>query len=198
LVVAVVVALWPRGNGSSPGEPAIGPAPADLSAARARAGLQPCPPPAPGASVAGPLAGVRATCLGDGSTVDIGAGLAGRPVLINVWATWCQPCREELPVLQAYSAAPDAIVVLGVQVRSDVAGGLDLLASLGVRFPSVHDADDAVSTALRLPNYLPVSYVVGADGAVRRVDPPTPFSSPDQVRQTVQRYLTGEEPNHGN
>lgn len=56
-----------------------------------RVPLRPYPPsPAPDL---GPLEGVLATCLGDGSTVDLGAALAGRLALINVWASWCRPCR---------------------------------------------------------------------------------------------------------
>jgi thiol-disulfide isomerase/thioredoxin len=122
--------------------------------------------------------------------VDLGAILAGRPAVINLWASWCQPCREELPVLEAYATSPDAVSVLGVQVQSEPGEGLDLLAGLGVRFPSVYDGDGVVGKALRLPNFLPVSYVVLADGSVHQVDPPKPFASPDQVRSTVQRYLS--------
>ncbi|MGW5051413.1 TlpA family protein disulfide reductase [Actinokineospora sp. NPDC004072] len=201
LLLAGVVALWPhtdgaRDDGAPPSVPTR-PAP-DLAALRATAALRPCPRPNPAASAHGPLDGVTATCLGDGSTVDLGAALAGRPVLINVWASWCQPCREELPVLEAYATASDAVTVLGVQVQSDPADGLDLLASLGVRFPSVHDGAGAVGKALQLPKYLPVSYVVRPDGTAHRVDPPTPFASPDQVRAAVQRYLAGGQPGHGN
>ncbi|MBA2473172.1 MAG: TlpA family protein disulfide reductase [Pseudonocardiales bacterium] len=202
LVVAGAVALWPRGDDTvgvhQPAHAVTAPtrvAP-DLATARAKAGVSPCPAPHPGSPVSGPLAGVRADCLGDGVPVDVGAALAGRPTLINVWAPWCQPCREELPVLQAYASAPDAVAVLGVQVQSDPADGLEL-ASLGVRFPSVHDGDGAVSTALRLPQYLPVSYLVLADGALRRVQPPTPFASPEQVRATVARYLVTGPTGHG-
>jgi thiol-disulfide isomerase/thioredoxin len=129
-------------------------------------------------------------CLGDGAPVDVGAALAGRPALINVWASWCQPCRTELPVLQAYAAAPDAMTLLGIQVHDDPVNGLMLLAGLGVHFPSIHDQTGAVSAALRLPPYLPVSYLVLADGTPRRVDPPVVFRSPEQVQATVARYLT--------
>ncbi|MFI7676318.1 TlpA family protein disulfide reductase [Actinophytocola sp. NPDC049390] len=202
LVLAGVIALWPRTDeardrGAALPSVPTRPAP-DLAALRAAAALRPCPQPSPDASARGPLAGVTAICLGEGSAVDLGAVLAGRPALINVWASWCQPCREELPVLEAYATSSDAVAVLGVQVQSDPADGLDLLASLGVHFPSVHDGDGAVGKALQLPKYLPVSYVVRPDGTVHRVDPPKPFTSTDQVRAAVQRYLAGGQPDHGN
>jgi hypothetical protein len=64
------------------------------------------------------------------------------------------------------------VQTLGVQVLSDPADGLDLPASLNVHLLSVVDTDRAVSTALRLPAYLPVSYIVTADGTVQQVLPP--------------------------
>ncbi|MGH3841939.1 MAG: hypothetical protein ACRDS0_10910 [Pseudonocardiaceae bacterium] len=73
LVVAGAVALWPRGDdrggGISPPTVSIGRTRAapDLAAARARAGVRPCPAPHPGSTVSGPLAGVRAVCLNDGA-----------------------------------------------------------------------------------------------------------------------------------
>jgi thiol-disulfide isomerase/thioredoxin len=200
LAVAGVVALWPRTGGQSqqsslPSAPSGQPA-ADLAALRARAALAPCPSDRPGNAGAGragvgpaALSGVRTTCLGDGSSVDLGAALAGRPVLINVWASWCAPCQQELPVLAAYSSAPDAVPVLGVQVQSAAADGLDLLAHLGVHLPSVYDANGAVSGALHLPVGLPASYVVSPDGQVRPVKSPLVFATPDDVRLAVRKYL---------
>ena len=69
--------------------------------------------------------------MADGTPVDVAAATAGEPTLINVWATWCAPCRKELPALQEYSQRPGAVRVLGVQVQSGQAGGLELLDSLG-------------------------------------------------------------------
>lgn len=209
LALAATVALWPLlraedatsgSAGSAPGAPARSAVVDEQALAQARtaAGLRPCPNPdgpnpdgtPAGSTPVAALAGVRVSCLGDGSTVDLGAALAGRPALINVWATWCPPCREELPLLDEYAAQPDAVTVLGVQIQenSGPEDGLTTLAHLGVRLPSVVDTGRAVSTALRTPDYLPVSYVVSADGAVHQVDPPTPFASVDQIRQTVARY----------
>jgi thiol-disulfide isomerase/thioredoxin len=193
VVVAAAVALWPwlHPEGGRPTPPVATPSapPVNLAPARAAAALRPCPAARQDAAPTGPLRGVTATCLGDGRPVDLGAALAGRPALINVWAAWCEPCREELPALQTYADSPGAVQVLGVQVQSAPADGLRLLTDLGVHLPAVADQDGAVTRAVRLPGYLPVSYVLRPDGSLHQVQPPTPFESAEQVRGTVSRYL---------
>ncbi|MDQ3988166.1 MAG: TlpA family protein disulfide reductase [Actinomycetota bacterium] len=174
----------PRG-GTDPVRP-------DLDELRVRAALRPCPAPAPGAAAAGPLAAVVLPCLGEEAAVDLGAALAGRPALLNFWGPLCEPCREEMPALAAYAAEPGAVAVLGVEVQRLPEGGLDLLARLGVHFPSVSDPDRVLQAALRSPPVLPLTYLVSADGRVQQVNPPEVFRSPAQVRATVVRYL-GEE-----
>jgi thiol-disulfide isomerase/thioredoxin len=183
VVGAAVIALWPRAN-DAPGQPGAQPEP-DLVAARQRAALAPCA----GGAEPGPaaLAGARAECLADGSAVDL-AAVVPRPALINVWATWCQPCKEELPVLAAYGAEPGAVPVVGLAVQSEPAGALELLAALGVRFANLADPDGAAVRAMKVPDALPASYVIGSDGTVHFVTDPRLFSSVDQVRRTVAGY----------
>lgn len=185
VATAAVVALWPR-DGADP--PAAAPA-ADLTATRAAAALAACQtaPAVPDTLAA--LSGTRVECLADGRPLDLAEAVAAGPVLVNVWATWCQPCREELPVLAAYAAQPGAVRVVGLAVQSTPADALELLIALGVRFGQLWDPDGAAMRALRVPDALPASYLVGPGGSVRFVNDPRLFRSADEVRQTVARYV---------
>ncbi|GAB3281790.1 TlpA family protein disulfide reductase [Parasphingorhabdus pacifica] len=200
LATLAVVALWPRDtapNAPEAGSPgAQGPPPAAAEqpvdpARRAAAELERCRQP--GDQGATGLAGAVGTCMADGSTAELADALGGRPALINVWATWCAPCREELPALQTYSEQPGAIDVIGVQVRSGQADGIELLDELDVHYPNLHDGENRIKEALPATNVLPASFIVTAEGEVRRIDPPIAFGSPDEVRAAVRDTLEGRE-----
>lgn len=179
LAVALIVALLPRDHGSSASSEDL----TDLTAARAKAALPACQPA--GGDVPR-LRGVSVDCLGDGAKVDLGAAFGGKPTLINLWATWCEPCKTELPVLEKYAAEPGAVRVLGVQVESKASDGLELFAALGVHLPSVFDGDGKVRKALKTPPSLPASYLVTAGGEVRFIETPRVFDNTDQVRGAVE------------
>lgn len=187
IAAAVAAAVWPRG-GAAPAAQAP-PRPAqDLSAARARAALPPCAPAAAPAPAGSPLASAHVTCLADGRTVDLASVVGGGPALVNVWAPWCVPCRQELPALAAYATSPGAVPVLEVQVQSFQSDGLALLARLGVKLPTVFDGGDSASRALSVPTTLPASYLVEG-GHPTRVTDPLLFGSEADVASAVARYV---------
>lgn len=99
--------------------------------------------------------------------------LGGRPVLVNLWASWCAPCREEMPLLQAaHERYGDRIGFLGVNTEDTRPAAVSVLIDLGVTYAHVVDEDKALLTELAAPG-LPVTLAVAADGRVvdRQVGP---------------------------
>ncbi|WP_102143091.1 TlpA family protein disulfide reductase [Mycobacterium hubeiense] len=155
--------------------------------AATEAGAAPCPAPAPGGSPVPTLSGVMARCLGSSPAVDVGAAVAGAPTLLNLWASWCAPCREEMPVLDAYTDTPGAVRVIGVNVRDRSSSAAALVRELNIGYPSFTDAD-SVAGALRAPQLLPLSYLVDTDGSVRRL-PMQVLRDVDEVTEIVAAAL---------
>jgi peroxiredoxin len=92
----------------------------------------------------------------------------GKVVMINFWATWCGPCRQEMPQLNAlyqkYRAS--GFTLLGVNVDEDSPKAADLAAKLGVKFPVLLDADKTVSKLYDM-NSMPATILIDRDGRVR-------------------------------
>jgi cytochrome c biogenesis protein CcmG, thiol:disulfide interchange protein DsbE len=102
--------------------------------------------------------------LHDGApALDVGA-LRG-PAVVNLWATWCQPCRKELPAFQEVSTARPDVRFVGVDIAEDAAKARDFLAELGITFDQYLDDRSRLSEALGTA-VLPVTIVVDADGKV--------------------------------
>jgi len=90
----------------------------------------------------------------------------GRPELINVWASWCGPCRRELSLLErAHRTVGDAVLFLGVDVRDSRSRALAFLAAHGVSYPQVYDEAGSVARAFRFAG-VPDTVVVDAHGRV--------------------------------
>ena len=82
----------------------------------------------------------------DGGKVNL-AGLKGQVVMINFWATWCGPCRQEMPLLAQLQAKyePLGFTLIGVNVEPDSAAAVAWLKGVPVTFPILFDTDSAVA-----------------------------------------------------
>jgi len=101
----------------------------------------------------------------DGTNVAL-ADLGGKVVVLNFWATWCQPCVKELPALQALADrhAAEGLAVVAVNVdRKDPGDVADYGHRLGLSFALPLDPDGAVRDAYRV-RALPTTYLIGRDG----------------------------------
>lgn len=89
----------------------------------------------------------------------------GKVVFVNFWATWCIPCRDEMPALESvYHVYRDrGLVVVGINFKEAAADARTLVQRLGLSFPVVLDRTGAASQAFRVRG-LPVSFMLDRDG----------------------------------
>jgi cytochrome c biogenesis protein CcmG/thiol:disulfide interchange protein DsbE len=151
------------------------------------AALPPCPPSTDLAAVDRGLPRRTFDCLGDGPKVTL-SGLRGRPMVVNVWASWCPPCAREMPYLvQARAAAGDRVLFLGIDLEDAREQGLAWARDLGMNFPSVYDPDGDVKKPLGLLGP-PVTYFVRSDGTIAFTHS-GPLASAAQVSELTREHL---------
>jgi peroxiredoxin len=94
----------------------------------------------------------------------------GDVVMINFWATWCGPCRQEMPLLdQLYSRYQRVgFSLLGVNIDDDSSRAMDMIHELGVSFPVLFDSRKEVSKLYQV-DAMPVTVLVDREGNVRHV-----------------------------
>jgi peroxiredoxin len=105
----------------------------------------------------------------DGGEVRL-SELKGQVVMINFWATWCGPCRQEMPLLQQIHAKyePLGFTMLGVNVEPDSAAAQNWLKDMPVSFPIVFDRKSEVSSSFGV-EAMPSSVLIDREGRVRHV-----------------------------
>ncbi|CAN7239046.1 TlpA disulfide reductase family protein [Pseudoxanthomonas sp. LjRoot168] len=132
------------------------------------------PTPPPGvtpAAIGDPMPAIALPGL-DGKIVDLAAHYRGKRLLINVWASWCGPCIEEMPELQRFAMAQGAegVQVIGLALDSPEAVR-DFLSRVPVGYPIVLDTPGPADASVWLGNakgVLPYTVLIGTDGRVER------------------------------
>ena len=94
----------------------------------------------------------------------------GDVVLINFWATWCGPCRQEMPLLDDLYGRYERVGfnLLGVNIDEDSRRAMQMVQELGVNFPVLFDENKAVSKLYEV-EAMPVTILVDREGIVRHV-----------------------------
>ncbi|MEU4566341.1 TlpA disulfide reductase family protein [Micromonospora sp. NPDC023956] len=114
------------------------------------------------------LPDLRFACFTGGTEVSLRA--VRGPAVINLWASWCPPCRKELPSFQRlHERMAGQVHVIGVNTFDDRPRAVSVGADFGVTFPTLVDTDQRLQRALA-PNVLPITLLVDAQGRVRHQD----------------------------
>ncbi|WP_129631195.1 peroxiredoxin family protein [Candidatus Oscillochloris fontis] len=96
----------------------------------------------------------------------------GQVVVLNVWATWCGPCRAEMPAIQQLhtTQAQQGLVILAVNstVQDDAAAVQGFVQELGLSFPILLDRDGTVTHTYRV-QALPTTFVIDRQGVIRKI-----------------------------
>ena len=196
LAIAIVAALLllpgcvddaPLG-GTASGDGAVDVATPELVRLKQQAGIADCPPSTAGHPTADDaLPDATLPCLGGGR--DVRLDRLDGPLVINVWASYCAPCRDELPVLQQlHEAAGDDLAMLGLDYQDTApAAALQLAADSGVTFPSVADSTGELRADLQIIA-LPQTLFVDDQGVVVATER-RQLTSFDQAADLVKEHL---------
>ncbi len=134
------------------------------------------------------LPDVTLECLGSGGEPVAIAGVPPRPTVVNLWASWCGPCLEEMPILDEFAALGDGEVdVLGVVTQNARSQATAYAAEMNVTFPSVVDFEGQVLTAEGFVA-LPATILLDDEGTIayRHIGP---YKSVEDLAADVEKYL---------
>jgi thiol-disulfide isomerase/thioredoxin len=144
---------------------------------------QSAPPPAPGAHL---IPDVTLPCFGDG--VQLSLRKLAKPAVINLWAAWCGPCRQELPAIQGvYEAAGDRLAIVGVVTKDTKPNAQALAEDLGVAIPAAYDPEGKLLKALGVIG-LPITLFVDASGVLKFTYIGPALTIP-KLRELIDKYL---------
>jgi peroxiredoxin len=130
---------------------------------------------------------------------------AGKVVLVNIWATWCPPCRTEMPSMERLyrKIGGDGFEILAISIEAEL-GLFDLFGyrggdigafadSLGLTFPILHNPSGNIQRLYRTRS-VPESFLIGRDGIIyKKVAGETEWDAPEYV-ELIERLLAAPDP----
>ncbi len=132
--------------------------------------------------------------LNDFSLVDISgqrvslSDFRGQVVVLNAWATWCPPCRAEMPALNAYYQAhrEEGFVILAINAGDAAADAAAFAKSYNLAFPVLLDPDLALLDGLQVHSF-PTSILIGRDGVIKDIH--IGLFTPEQIEAKISPLL---------
>ncbi|MGB0099794.1 MAG: TlpA disulfide reductase family protein [Nocardioides sp.] len=189
LLAALAAALLLSGCADDPAAPSAAQVDVDtpqLRELKGRTAVEDC---VPGEGADGALPDLTLPCLGGGPDVDL-AGLEG-PMVINLWASFCGPCRKEMPALQEfYEGYGEQVGVIGIDYQDlQPADALELARKTGVSYPLLADPGGDLNARDPLPVIRGLPYLVflDADGEVTAV--PGGVDSAEELVELANEHL---------
>ncbi len=144
-----------------------------------------------GGLVGKPAPGFKLSSADESKSISLDE-LRGKVVVVDFWATWCDPCKESFPGYQRLSEEfGDDLVVVGVSVDEEPDGIEAFRDATGVKFPLMWD-DGGRTAESYAPPKMPTSYVVDKDGVVRHVHAGYHEEEEDALRREIKALLTTE------
>lgn len=125
-------------------------------------------------------------CLSDGSVVR-GSQLRGKPTVAIVWASWCGPCRKELPLLAEFAKTQSRVRVLGIGWKDQPSALQAYARDAQLPFATVVDRDAAIGAALNI-NSQPTLVLIDSSGSVTHIRR-APIESVQALALLVSEYL---------
>ena len=187
VVALVVFAAGCSGGGSA--DDASTPTRASNPAAFASSKFAACPAPTGQVPGDSPLRDVEPLlCMSETRDMMTIGAPTGRPMVLNLWATWCPPCGQEMPsFVRLANQAGDRLTVVGINTSDDASRAVAAADELDVRFANVYDRAEEVRKALGI-NALPATAFVSATGEVVHIHRGTPLTDAS-LASLVRQYL---------
>jgi thiol-disulfide isomerase/thioredoxin len=128
--------------------------------------------------------------LFDGTNFTLSRHLAsdGRPVVMNFWASWCVPCRAEMPTFDSVARSRTDVLIRGVAVSDTESEARALAAEMRVDYPLGIDADGDMLELYPILG-LPTTWFITADGHIAQIH--AGLLSQDELERLIDRHLTG-------
>ena len=128
--------------------------------------------------------------LFDGTDFTLSRHLSGdgRPVVMNFWASWCVPCREEMPTFDEVSRRRPDVLVLGVAVRDTEHEARAFASEVGVGYPLGIDTDGEIVELYPILG-LPTTWFISANGRIATIR--AGQLDQDELERLIDQYLTG-------